>query len=452
MNTQPTSNTKDTEAVNPVQRRSERTRGGRGSGRKPLARTDGQDTPGTSVTAADVTPAAQEDTTGKLTLPPLPATPPRSGRRPDGGQVLTPSVAPKDAKQSRVGRSPVSHLAQKAGENLTKTPADAKAVVEARKGGKDAVADEAVGTAEADAEQDGEDVGKMVGTKDAGKPGGDEDLFGDLDNERDRKAEASNGNDDEATQDEGEDVDDADDDTSDVTEGELEDATDEAVEALSLEARTKPKQYLAKVGKYHEEMLSAKAAFSKLEEPDIDADEYFQLDDEFKEAAVAFEAARKQYQGAVLDWNLTNAFSWNMKASASPSVRLCVATSKMCLGLTRVCGKTDKTVRICMEENCSVSGHLQKAPLLAPDSLLMAEPRQKAALPIMLPSPDMLGNLTLMTQKIATTEFSTTSTMLVPKVLETISREWDDECPDLLLPDDPDHLLQWAPTPSPQQS
>ena len=232
MNTQPTSNTKDTEAVNPVQRRSERTRGGRGSGRKPLARTDGQDTPGTSVTAADVTPAAQEDTTGKLTLPPLPATPPRSGRRPDGGQVLTPSVAPKDAKQSRVGRSPVSHLAQKAGENLTKTPADAKAVVEARKGGKDAVADEAVGTAEADAEQDGEDVGKMVGTKDAGKPGGDEDLFGDLDNERDRKAEASNGNDDEATQDEGEDVDDADGDVSDVTEGELEDATDEAVEAL----------------------------------------------------------------------------------------------------------------------------------------------------------------------------------------------------------------------------
>ena len=116
-------------------------------------------------------------------------------------------------------------------------------------------------------------------------------------------------------------------------------------------------------------MLSAKAAFSKLEEPDVDADEFFQLEDEFKEAAAAFEAARKQYQGAVLDWNLTNAFSWNMKASASPSVRLCVATSKMCLGLTRVCGKTDKTVRICMEENCSVSGHLQKAPLLAPDSL-----------------------------------------------------------------------------------
>ena len=45
----------------------------------------------------------------------------------------------------------------------------------------------------------------------------------------------------------------------------------------------------------------------------------------------------------------------------------------------------------------------------------------------------------------------TTSTMLVPPVLETISREWDDECPDLLLPDDPDHLLQWAPAHPPQQ-
>ena len=41
----------------------------------------------------------------------------------------------------------------------------------------------------------------------------------------------------------------------------------------------------------------------------------------------------------------------------------------------------------------------------------------------------------------------TTPTVLVPPVLETISREWDDECPDLFLPDDPDHLLQWSPAP-----
>ena len=240
MNTQPTSNTKDTEAVNPVQRRSERTRGGRGSGRKPLARTDGQDTPGTSAIPTDGTPAEPADEAGKPTLPPLPPTPPRTaGRRPDGEQTLTPSVAPKDAKQSRIGRSPASHLAQKAGENLQKTPGDVKAVVEARKGGadkgraktatdskemtlvaasgSDASGDDAaaVGKAgsvsQADAKQDGEDEEKTAGRKadDKAKMEKRDEKQGGA--SEDWKAEEFNGKDDESTQNDEREDDDAED-------------------------------------------------------------------------------------------------------------------------------------------------------------------------------------------------------------------------------------------------
>ena len=121
-----------------MQRRSERIRGGRGSGRKPGATAVGKDAPDTPVAVSPTggTPAVPSEKDGKPTLPPLPPSPSTPGRRPDPGQVLTPSVAPRDSKQSRVGRSPASHLAQKAGENLRKTPAAVKAVEEARTGGE----------------------------------------------------------------------------------------------------------------------------------------------------------------------------------------------------------------------------------------------------------------------------------------------------------------------------
>uniref|UniRef100_A0A7S0AGT6 Uncharacterized protein n=1 Tax=Minutocellus polymorphus TaxID=265543 RepID=A0A7S0AGT6_9STRA len=104
---------------------------------------------------------------------------------------------------------------------------------------------------------------------------------------------------------------DADDDLSEMTDGEVTDGET----APSLEVRTQPKQCLEMVGKRRDETLSAKAACTKLEEPDVDADEFFQLKDEFKEAEEAYESARKSYQEAALDWNLMNSFSWNMRAS-----------------------------------------------------------------------------------------------------------------------------------------
>ena len=60
---------------------------------------------------------------------------------------MTPSVAPRDPKQSRVGRSPASHLAQKADENLRKPPEEVKAVEEARTSGETTSKDATDGTA-----------------------------------------------------------------------------------------------------------------------------------------------------------------------------------------------------------------------------------------------------------------------------------------------------------------
>ena len=183
-----------------------------------------------------------------------------------------------------------------------------------------------------------------------------------------------------------------------------------------------PKECLMAISKKQAEVASLKEALRLLDQPDPMSTEVPQeeLDVMLQECSVAeqkFKTAAEECMFLEHQWNVGNGHSHHFK-DKDDKVLICSVSHDSCLGVTKVTGTFPKKIKFCNDSSCSTPSHSKlKAPLLVTNALLVHLPRDKAALPLLLPAPESLGDVEVVSQAIGTKQFA------VKEMLEAMASE-----------------------------